>query len=207
MIKHIIFDLAEVLLTGIKETGINLGKKHKIDFALIPGGSTEVPNPLMVPAVWNFFHGDISENKYIAEVLKVYPQFGLREDLKHHIRENFIEIEGTREIILKIRRLGYSLALLSVHGREWIEYCDDTYDIHSLFDLVVYSYMDKVSKPQPEAFIHTLRRLHAEPNECVFVDDSKMNIEAAQRLGIVSRLFTDAPSLTMELDQLLHDFR
>jgi len=148
-IKHVIFDLSEVLLTGIKDTGINLGKKHGIDFSSVLEGPTGHPNPLMLPAVWEFFHGNLTEDEYIAEVIKAYPKFGPHHELKRHIRANFREVKGMRDIVNRVRDAGYQLALLSVHGREWIEHCDKIYDIHILFDTVVYSYMDKVSKPQP----------------------------------------------------------
>jgi len=71
---------------------------------------------------------------------------------------------------------------------------------------VVYSYMDGVSKPQLEAFIRTLERLQAAPETCMFIDDSKKNVEAAIQLGIVAVQFTHADALEADLRGLLPDF-
>lgn len=199
MIQHVIFDLSEVLLTGVKETGIALGKEHNIQTPTEHTGLSGVRNPLMIPDIWKFFHGELTEDQYLDILLEMYPQFGTPTELKRHIRANFKEVEGTRRVIEKVRTAGYGLALLSVHSREWIEYCDSRYDIHSLFDTVMYSYIDKVSKPQPKAFVKMLERLNARPKECLFIDDAKANVDSATRLGIRALQFTDAASLHDDL--------
>src|SRR3989344_7294601 len=108
-IRNVIFDLSEVLLTGIKDTGHALREHHGIDLASVVDGTIGSRNPLMLPSVWDFFHGKISEDAYVAEVVRVYPQFGPHEDLKARIRENFCEVEGTRDIVKRVRELGYRL--------------------------------------------------------------------------------------------------
>jgi len=207
VITSVIFDLSEVLLTGIKETGIDLGRTHGTDFSAVERGPSGAHNPLMLPAVWEFFHGNLSEDEYLAEVVRTYPAFGSHAYLKEHIRANFKEVQGTRDIVNRVRKAGYRLALLSVHGREWIDYCETIYNLHALFDVIVYSYIDKVSKPEPEAFLRTLARLEAQPQECLFVDDSERNIVAAQNLGIAAILFTHADALEADLRRLLPRFR
>lgn len=205
-IRNVILDLSEVLLTGIKDTGHALGERHGVDLASVVDGPTGSKNPLMLPAVWDFFRGRMTEDEYIAEVVRAYPTFGPHEELKAHIRENFREIEGTRDIVKRLRQLGYRMALLSVHGREWIEHCEEAHDIHSLFHIVAYSYEEGFLKPQPEAFLDVLKRLEALPHECLIVDDSQVNIEAAEALGIPGIRFINAKVLEMELFRLLPDF-
>ncbi|MDO8518394.1 MAG: HAD-IA family hydrolase [bacterium] len=206
-VQSVIFDLSEVLLTGIKDTGIVLGQRHGLDPAKVALDLGGHRNPLMIPAVWEFFHGYNTEDQYIAEVLRQFPMFGTHDELKRHIRENFREVEGTRGVVLRLRELGYTLALLSIHAKEWIEYCDAEFDIHVLFDVVAYSYSDKVSKPKPEAFTKVLERLQAEPRECLFIDDSIVNVDAAQKLGITGVHFTTAVVLESDLGRLLPNFR
>ncbi len=206
-IKNIIFDLSEVLLTGIKDTGIALGEKHKIESPShhsLP--TTHIRTPLLVPLLKEFFHGNVSEDDYVKEVLNTYPQIGTSEWLKNHIRENFVEVEGTREIVLKLRRLGYRLAILSVHTKEWIDYCEEKFDFHGMFDIMIYSYEDKVSKPNPASFQSVLTKFKAKPEECLFIDDSEINTLAAQALGIKSLVFTTAHKLRDDLMTVLPDF-
>lgn len=199
MIKYIIFDLGEVLLTGIKITGLTLAEKHNLKIA-------GHPSPLKVPLREEFFHGNISEDEYIDEVLKTYPELGEREGLKRYIRDNFAEVAGTREIILRLKKLGYILALLSNHGKEWIEHLEKKYDFHQLFDAVSYSFSDKVAKPDKRAFEIILRKLNAKPDECLFVDDKIKNIQAAEALGIKSIQFENADKLDASLRNILPDY-
>lgn len=208
MIKNIIFDLSEVLLTGIKDTGLALKEKHDLEKQI----SHEVDwaphkTPLLIPLVHEFFHGNVTEDEYIKEVIQTYPQIGSEEWLKDHIRENFKEVEGTRDVIIKLKQFGYTLAILSIHAKEWIDYCNEKYNFHNLFDLLCYSYEEKVSKPHPQSFQNVLSKLNAKPEECLFIDDSKKNIEIAESLGIQSILFIDADGLRSELSKKLPNFK
>ena len=207
-IKNVIFDISEVLLTGIKDTGIALGEKHKLtELIKHRVGWTQIKTPLLIPKVDEFFHGKINEDEYIQAVLNEFPQLGEVESLKSHIRENFKEIEGTREIIIKLKQLGYTLALLSVHTKEWVDYCEEKFDFHKLFDVRVYSYDIKASKPDPKSFLCTLEKLSAKPEECLFIDDSNTNVKAAEALGIKSVLFTTAEDLEIKLEEILPNFK
>ena len=52
-----------------------------------------------------------------------------------------------------------------------------------MFDAVVISGRVGMRKPEPEIFHYTCSLLGLAPRQCVFVDDLKHNIEAADRLG------------------------
>ena len=206
-INNIIFDLSEVLLTGIKDTGIALGEKHKLENAISHKvGWTHIKTPLLIPLVEEFLNGNVSEDEYIKGVLEQYPQLGTEDWLKQHIRENFKEVEGTRDIISELKGLKYTMALLSVHAKEWIDYCEQKFDFHKLFDVRVYSYETKVSKPHPLSFKKVLEELNAGPENCLFIDDSEINVKAAEVMSIKSILFTDAEKLRDDLGKLLPDF-
>ncbi|OGP10124.1 MAG: hypothetical protein A2048_10915 [Deltaproteobacteria bacterium GWA2_45_12] len=195
-INYVIFDLAEVLLTGIAASGKALARQYHLP-----------SSPLMLPIVWQFFHGEVSEDAYIDEILRAHPQLGSRDELKCYIRKNFTEVEGTREIILRLKELGYPLALLSVHAEEWIVDCNNRFDHHRLFDVVAYSYLDKVSKPDHRSFNFVIGRLGARPEHCLFIDDSLPNVLAARELGMQSIQFVTAKQLKPELEKLLPDFK
>ena len=71
--------------------------------------------------------------------------------------------------------------------------------IHKNFDNIYKSFSIGHKKPNKEAFLHVLEKIGAKPEECVFVDDLQINIDAANELGINSVLYTN-------LDQLKKDF-
>lgn len=205
-IEHIIFDLSEVLLTGVKDTGIALREKHQLEIEGPKMDWALEKHPLLTPLVKEFFHGTVSEDDYVRDVIERYPQIGNAEWLKEHIRDNFIEVEGTRDIVIELRKLGYKLSILSNHAKEWIDHCEDKFNFHELFDTRVYSYEVGASKPDPRTYEAVLTQLKTTSEKCLFIDDSEINIAAAHALGFSTILFTTAASLRDELKNVLGNF-
>lgn len=200
MINSVVFDLAEVLLTGIIESGQKLSANHKLD--------TQIrTSPFLISAVEEYFIGRIHEDEYLDIVLQEYPAIGSIEAIKTYIRDNFVEIEGTRDIITTLKNDGYKLGLLSVHSQEWVEYCEAKFDYHKLFDAISYSYIDGVSKPDIRSYEIILDKLKAKPEETLCIDDSERNIEAAQSIGINGLLFATAEQLNNYLLTILPNYR
>ncbi|OGG56289.1 hypothetical protein A3D71_01880 [Candidatus Kaiserbacteria bacterium RIFCSPHIGHO2_02_FULL_55_20] len=205
-IEHVIFDLSEVLLTGVKDTGIALREKHQLEVTDPKMDWALEKHPLLSPLVKEFFHGTVTEDEYVNDVVKKYPQIGSAQWLKQHIRENFVEVEGTRDIVIQVRQLGYRLSLFSNHSKEWIDHCEEKFNFHQLFDERVYSYEIGASKPNPRSYQAVLAQLKTTADKCLFIDDSTINIEAARMLGFSTILFTGASDLREELKRMLPDF-
>jgi len=53
-----------------------------------------------------------------------------------------------------------------------------------MFDCCLVSCEEGVAKPDPEAWIRPIDFMGLKPEECLFIDDSLVNIETARRLGI-----------------------
>ncbi|MEK7156582.1 MAG: HAD-IA family hydrolase [Patescibacteria group bacterium] len=205
-IKHIIFDLSEVLITGIKDTGIALREKHQLEIEGPKMDWAQEKHPLLTPLVKEFFHGNVSEDEYVNDVIEKYPQIGTVEWLKRHIRDNFVEVEGTRAIVIRLRALGYKLSILSNHSKEWLDHCEEKFNFHELFDERVYSYEIGASKPDPRSYEAVLAQLKTTSDKCLFIDDSDINTAAAEALGFRTIVFTTASELERELKQQLPDF-
>ena len=107
---------------------------------------------------------------------------------------------------LKLRKLGYKLAILSNHAKEFIDYCEEKFDFHKLFDARVYSYEIGISKPDPSSFRAVLKKLDTTSDTCLFIDDSPHNIKIAKELGFQTILFADSGELRNELLKHLPDF-
>jgi FMN phosphatase YigB (HAD superfamily) len=52
-----------------------------------------------------------------------------------------------------------------------------------------------LAKPDSEAFLRASHAAGAEPEHCLFVDDTRTNVEAAQALGFQTHWFRDVPGL------------
>ncbi len=85
--------------------------------------------------------------------------------------------------LIKELKPSYKIGLLSNAGQEEIEvvYRDG---IGSLFDITAISYEVGDVKPNPGIFVTCAQRLEIQPPDCLFVDDSMANIEAAQGVGM-----------------------
>jgi len=56
-----------------------------------------------------------------------------------------------------------------------------------------------VRKPDPECFLGAARALGVPPARCLFIDDRRANVAAAEAVGMPAVLFTDAASLRAAL--------
>ena len=190
MITTIIFDLAEVYLYGMKNVERRIEKLLGIS---IPYGIDEGEE------LHKFFRGEITEEVLWKWIINNNHWSIDIDTLKRLVRENMTEVEGTRSIIENLRKNGYTLGLLSVHGKEWIKYCEEKFDYHRLFHSVMYSFEVGVCKPDPKAFQLILDKLRVNPAECPFIDDNMVNIEAAKKLGINGIQFKNPVQLREEL--------
>ncbi|WP_187352193.1 HAD-IA family hydrolase [Allosaccharopolyspora coralli] len=96
-----------------------------------------------------------------------------------------------------VRAAGLRTALLSnadggFDQPEWAE----------LFDAVVVSGTVGVAKPDPEAYALTARRLEVPPEQCVFVDDLRRNVDGAVAVGMVGVHHHSARGTVDELEAL-----
>ncbi len=194
-INTIVFDLSEVYLQWLKWTEYKLSPILWIDpFVINRSFFTERLDLL--------FHWKISEDEYLFDLINSNNWDIDILSLKKIIRSNFVEIEWTREIIELLKEKWYKLWLLSVHAKEWIEYCNIKYNYHYLFDYVVYSFDIWVSKPNKKSFIYILELLKEEAKNVLFIDDNEKNIEASIKLWINSILFKNSKDLLNKLNRL-----
>ena len=63
------------------------------------------------------------------------------------------------------------------------------YDYFELFDKTYFSHNIGFRKPDPRAYQVVLSDNGLEPDECIFVDDKRVNVEAARSLGIGTIMF------------------
>ncbi len=75
--------------------------------------------------------------------------------------------------------------------------------LDELFDEVVISGEVGMRKPEPEVFRLAARRLGLPPRACVFVDDVRGNVEAAEAVGMRGLLHEEARRTILELERLL----
>jgi len=148
------------------------------------------------------FKGKISEDTFWTSLIKKHNWLLEKSELKRLVRVNFKEIEGTEEIVRKLKTLGYTIGLFSVHAEEWIQFCEEKFQYKDLFDLIIYSFEIAVCKPDKRAFEILLENLNVSAPKVLFIDDSPLNIEAASEMGIEVILFESAIRLEARLKDM-----
>lgn len=111
-------------------------------------------------------------------------------------------IAGSVEILKRIKARGYPLYGLSNWSAETFPYALAKYDFFDLFDDKVISGDVGLVKPDPAIFNLLLEKIDKHANACLFIDDSRANIEQAKRLGFVTIHYTSPAQLEDELTQM-----
>jgi putative hydrolase of the HAD superfamily len=96
-------------------------------------------------------------------------------------------------LIMKLKHKGFKVALLTNAGASFFE--REVYvkypDFKKLFDEIIISSEIGMVKPNKDIYLYTLEKIGSKPEDCILIDDSKINIEGAGRVGIKGHLYTD----------------
>ena len=95
------------------------------------------------------------------------------------------------------------LALLSNVSNGIVEHLFSEEDL-AIFDEVILSYQEHITKPNPAVFTLAADRLGLHPEECVMVDDLAENCEGAEVIGMASIQHTFNQLTTDILSKMLH---
>ena len=193
MIKYIVFDLAEVIISGYAGVETILGEMLNLP-------SDVVDKHLFDENFLELMRGKNTENEYFKELSDRTNWDISVNDLKEICRKNFEnEVPGVKEVILELKKK-YKLVLLSDHVKEWIEYILNTNDFLDIFDEKYFSYEFGSIKSEGKIFKEVLENLGVNSEEILFIDDSEKNVEVAKNLNIDAIVFKDVEQLVKELE-------
>ena len=91
-------------------------------------------------------------------------------------------------------RKNYKLAIINNGTALTLQEFDTRHLVKENFDLFVSSAIEGIRKPDSEIFLLTARKLGVKPDECLFMDDSKLNTEGAEETGMKSIWWEDKQS-------------
>jgi len=113
------------------------------------------------------------------------------------------ETPGTRDIAEELQKSGMPIyALTNWNAQTWELGLAEFPFLGRIFDGIVVSGQEGVTKPDPRIFEILSSRFDLEPSTTVFIDDSPKNVDAANTLGYQAHLFTSAPELEAWLKEL-----
>jgi putative hydrolase of the HAD superfamily len=100
---------------------------------------------------------------------------------------------------LAVKQRGLLTAILSNISDNVLEIIEREFAWIHRFDVLVWSYQFGAVKPDPSIYRHTLAELGTQPEETLFIDDKRPNVEAARALGIQAIEYSSVEHLRKEL--------
>lgn len=197
MIKNIIFDLSEVIISGYHGAEKIIEENTNISSEEFLKRKKETINIFL-----DAMRGKYIEDEYIETLIENANWNVNKEVIKKCIRQNLdTKVDGTIKIIDTLKEK-YNLILLSDHIKEWVDYILSTNQELEVFKHQYFSYEYGLLKDDEGTFKYILEKEKIIPSETIFIDDSKDNIEMANREGIQGIVFQNAKQLEYELKKM-----
>lgn len=109
-------------------------------------------------------------------------------------------IEGTWEIVDRLKRRGHALhAITNWSAETWPIGITLHPRLQEVFGVTIVSGQVHLAKPEKAIFDLLCRRTGLDPAQCIFVDDSPVNVDGAIAAGMDAVQFTDPAALDAAL--------
>lgn len=193
MIKNIIFDLGNVLIKYSPESFLekNVKKERQEKFIATVFKSKE----------WlELDRGTLSYEDAIEKFAEIISEDrkNLEKLFKNNIMDCLAPIEENIEILKKLKKKGYNLFVLSNFHRPAFEQVQKEWEFFDEFDGGVISCYCHLLKPNQRIYELLLARYGLIPEETLFIDDTKINVEKAEKIGM-GGIYLDLPEMLEKL--------
>lgn len=202
MVKHIIFDLGRVL--------VGFDPQNYLDSFHLPAAQTEqIIQECFHTNLWNELDRGTYTYHEVADIIgRRHPELDsvIHQILGDAIYGIFTELEAGCTFLEKCVQHNYSCYYLTNFGSEGFHYVSQKFDFFRLFQGGTASYEIHSIKPEPEIYLHFLKKYRLKAEECLFIDDTPSNVQAAQALGFYGIVYTDHLSMEKEFEQYTRHF-
>jgi putative hydrolase of the HAD superfamily len=153
----------------------------------------------------SFERGKISLEEYLDRTVFYRSRPFGRESFRDYM---FSLSQPDREVLALARELAqaksgrYLMSTINNESAELNRYRIETFGLGEIFTLFVSSCYVGLRKPEEGIYQLALELTQKPPDECCFVDDRSLNLEAAARLGMRTIRFEGAAQLRQELPKL-----
>ncbi|XP_048324237.2 flavin mononucleotide hydrolase 1, chloroplatic isoform X2 [Ziziphus jujuba] len=120
------------------------------------------------------------------------------EGLKNCMRSGYSYLEGVEELLYGLRQNNYEMHAFTNYPN-WYQMIEDKLKISRYLSWTFCSCKNGKRKPDHGFYLDALQHLKVDPSNCIFIDDSKTNVNAAIALGIIGLHFKDAKTLLEDL--------
>lgn len=197
MITTIIFDIGNVLADFVWE-------EHYRSFGYDEAMVSRIAKATVQSSMWNEYdRGAMSDDEIMQGFIDNDPEI---EDILRKVLKNVKTMVNRNDYAIpwieELQSRGYKCLYLSNFSHKAEIECAHALDFIPHMDGGILSYRDRVIKPMPEIYQLLIDRYDLVPQECVFLDDTVRNLEAAEKLGIHTIHFINREQAIRELQKL-----
>lgn len=193
MIKNIIFDLGNVLIKYSPENFLEKNVEKK--------GHKKFIETIFKSKEWlELDKGTLSYENAIEKFAEIIPEEreNIEKLFKNNIMDCLIPIEENIQILKKLKEKGYDLFILSNFHKPAFEQVQNDWEFFNEFDGGVISCYCHLLKPNQRIYELLLAKYGLIPEETLFIDDAKINVEEAEKIGITG-IHLDLPEMLEKL--------
>lgn len=198
MIDTIVFDVGNVLVDFCWE---------KCFHAFGYEGETfeKLANATVRDNVWDLHDkGDYADDEILDMMIKNDPS--MEKEIRNIYDHLYMMIEPrayAKDWILNLQKAGYKVYILSNYSRRCFEQCKTQLDAVKLADGMIFSFQEKLIKPDSAIYKVLLERYGIDPSNSVFIDDREDNIMTARSLGMNGIVFKSKEQVEADLTALI----
>ena len=194
MIKNVIFDIGNVLTDfRWKEFLEDKGFQGEMLERIAKASVLSPVWPELDRGVWSF-------DEVMAGFIKNAPE--LEKEL-HYAFDDMTDIVTIRDYAIpwvkELKKQGYRIYYLSNFSEKIERECQKALAFREEMDGGILSWKDRLIKPNPAIYELLLKRYDLKASECVFLDDTSVNVRAGEALGIRGIVFENKEKACKEL--------
>ena len=185
MIKNVIFDVGQVLVAwepveAMRALGMDEETVRAVADATVHTSDWDEAD-----------RGALSDEELLTGFIRKAPAYEAQiRNFWEHVDRAIYLFPYVGEWMRTLKDKGYHLYILSNYGKWTYEHTAEALSFLSDVDGQVFSFEVHQIKPEPEIYRTLLDKFNLVADECVFLDDRRENIEAAETQGIHTVLFT-----------------
>ena len=185
MIKNVIFDVGQVLVAwepveAMRALGMDEETVRAVADATVHTSDWDEAD-----------RGALSDEELLTGFIRKAPAYEAQiRNFWEHVDRAIYPFPYVGEWMRTLKDKGYHLYILSNYGKWTYEHTAEALSFLSDVDGQVFSFEVHQIKPEPEIYRTLLDKFNLVADECVFLDDRRENIEAAETQGIHTVLFT-----------------
>jgi putative hydrolase of the HAD superfamily len=203
-ITTVISDFGGVLTTPLIQSFAAVQDETGVPFEELAKGMARIAEEDGRHPLFELETGRLTEADFLKKLGDTLePVLGHTPEL-HRFREIYFDALHPNEPMIDMMReakaRGYRMGMLTNNVREWEPLWRDMLPVDEIFEVVVDSGFVGMRKPDREIYDLTLERMGSpEPRECLFIDDTDVNCDAARELGMSAVHYRDNDQAISEI--------